>query len=242
VLAGVDGNIVSHEISEITTTATPIARRWGGLYVTGTHGKMPHMGNLLVKDTESLKALDTTTWGNRTSLAEFTKLDDYPRQTSDIVALLVLEHQIEVQNALTRLSFISRTRLANGETLDDTALDKLTTPVLESLFMAHEAPLSDTVQGTSGYAEWFQAQGPKTKEGRSLRQLDLHTRTFRYPLSYLIYSPVIDALPDVVRAHLFTRIRAVLAGEGGPAFAHLTADLRDDISAILRETNPEILQ
>jgi hypothetical protein len=242
-LVNSNGEIVSHEISEITTTATPIARRWGGLYVTGTHGKQPHMGNFFVEDQDSLAALDTTTWGNRTSLEEFTPLTDYPRKTSDIVALLVLEHQMEVQNALTRLSFESRTRLDAGETLDAAVLDELTTPLLDSLFMAHEAPLNDTVAGTSGYAEWFQGQGPKTPDGRSLRELDLKTHTFRYPLSYLIYSPAIDALPEAVRMHLFSRIRGVLQdAPDAPDYPNLNADLRAGITAILRATKPEILQ
>jgi hypothetical protein len=237
------GEIVSHEISEITTTATPIARRWGGLYVTGTHGKQPHMGNLFVEDQDSLAALDTTQWGNRTSLDEFTSLANYPRKTSDIVALLVLEHQMEVQNALTRLSFESRTKLGAGETQSAKLLDDLTTPVLDALFMAHEAPLSDAVTGTSGYAEWFQAQGPKTPDGRSLRELDLKTRTFRYPLSYLIYSPAIDALPEAVRMHLYSRVRAVLQdAPGAPDYPNLNADQRAGIIAILRATKPEILQ
>jgi hypothetical protein len=237
------GEIVSHEISEITTTATPIARRWGGLYVTGTHGKQPHMGNLFVENQDSLAALDTTTWGNRSTLDEFAPLANYPRKTSDIVALLVLEHQMEVQNALTRLSFESRTKLGAGETQSAKLLDELTTPVLDALFMAHEAPLSDKVAGTSGYAEWFQAQGPKAPDGRSLRELDLTTRTFRYPLSYLIYSPAIDALPEAVRRHLYSRIRAVLQNAPGvPDYPFLNDDSRASIIAILRATKPEILQ
>ncbi|MDR2212133.1 MAG: hypothetical protein LBE21_00705 [Pseudomonadales bacterium] len=238
-----DGNIVSHEISEITTTATPIARRWGGLYVTGTSGTQPHMGNLFVENQDSLAAIDTTTWGNRTSLDEFVQLGAYLRPTSDIVALLVLEHQLEVQNALTRLSFESRTQLGGGETQDAKLLDELTTPLLDALFMAHEAPLGDKIEGTSGYTEWFESQGPSTADGRSLRELDLQTRTFHYPLSYLIYSPAIDALPEAVRLHLFSRIRAVLQdAPSAPDYPFLNADLRGGISAILRETKPEILQ
>jgi hypothetical protein len=242
-LVNSSGEIVSHEVSEITTTATPIARRWGGLYVTGTSGKQSHLGNFFVENQASLAALDTTTWGNRSTLDEFAPLEAYPRKTSDIVALLVLEHQMQVQNALTRLSFESRTQLGAGETQDIKLLDELTTPVLDSLFMAHEAPLGDAINGTSGYTEWFQAQGPQTPQGRSLRELDLKTRTFRYPLSYLIYSPAIDALPEAVRLHLFSRIRAVLQNAPSePRYPALNADLRAGIIAILRATKPEVLQ
>lgn len=242
-LYGRDGNVVSHEISEITTTATPIARRWGGLYVTGKHGTQPHMGNLIIENRTSLDAIDTTTWGNRTSLEEFVDLSNYPRRTSDIVALLVLEHQLEVQNALTRLSFESRTQLPAGETQSAAQLDKLTDPVLDALFMANEAPLMDAVEGTSGFAEWFSAQGPRTPEGQSLRELDLKTRTFRHPLSYLIYSPQIDALPEGVRMHLYSRIRSVLAdAPNARKYPHITAEDRSAIRAILRATKPEVVQ
>ena len=65
--------------------------------------------------------------------------------------------------------------------------------------MANAAPLPDKVVGGNGYAAWFQAQGPKDSYGRSLRELDLNTRVFRYPLSFLIYSEGFDALPLFVR-------------------------------------------
>src|SRR5690606_25602134 len=45
VIAGADGNLVSHELSEITNLATPIAERWGGWYVTGQSGEQAHRGN-----------------------------------------------------------------------------------------------------------------------------------------------------------------------------------------------------
>ena len=240
-LIGVDGNVVSHEIGEITTTATPIARRWGGLYVTGMHGTQPHLGNLIIENQESLKAIDTTQLGNRTTLDEFVTLTDYPRPTSDIVSLLVLEHQMEVQNALTRLSFESRTQLRGGETQSAALLDELTKPVLDSLFMANEAPLQDEVKGTSGFDAWFTAQGPRAADGRSLREFDLRTRTFRYPFSYVIYSPLVDGLPETVRLHLYARIRGVLSNApSAPTYPHLTDELRADITAILRSTKPEI--
>jgi hypothetical protein len=57
--------------------------------------------------------------------------------------------------------------------------------------------------------------GPRDKQGRSLRDFDLQTRLFRYPLSYMIYSPAFNALPDSIRARIYERIssrvpRAVL--------------------------------
>ena len=242
VLAGPDGNMVSHELSEITETSTPLERRWGGWYVTGTHGGQRTLGNFVIRDVAILREPGFGGVGNLQTLDSLVALDNYLRPTSDIVALLVLEHQVEVQNRLTRLNYASRMQLEQGP-LDATALDLLTQPLLDSLFMAHEAPLSAPVAGNPEYAANFVKRGPVDDRGRSLRDFDLQTRTFRYPLSYLIYSDAITALAEPVREHLFARIRAVLENAPGAAeYPHLTADLRSVIADILRATKPELLQ
>ena len=179
VIAGADGNLVSHELSELTDTSTPIDHRWGGWYVTGTHGTLQHRGNLIITDVAMLANLDLSATGNRTTLDDLVDLKIYPGKTSDIVALLVLEHQVELQNRLTRLNFESRKLLASNGEIDAATLDTLIQPVLVSLFMAQEAPLSDAVKGTSGFTEYFAGKGPKDSQGRSLREFDLKTRTFK---------------------------------------------------------------
>lgn len=243
VLAGTDGGIVSHEISEITDTSTPFARRFGGWYVTGTYGDMQTMANYVISSADMIRQPDFAKNGNKTSLEEFVNLDAYLRPTSDVVALLVLEHQVEVQNAITRLNYDSRTLLEQNPGAGGAELDPLIRPLLDSLFMAHEAPLADKVEGSSGFREYFEQQGPRDAQGRSLRELDLESRTFRLPLSYLIYSDAIKALPDAVRTRLFAQVRAVLQQESGAVeYPHLNADQRGAIVAILQETMPELLQ
>ena len=119
---------------------------------------------------------------------------------------------------------------------------ELTRPVLESLFFANEVALTDKITGSSGFADNFQARGPKDDQGRSLRDLNLETRTFEYPLSYLVYSDAIEALPGEVKRYLFDGIRRVLSGElQDAAFSHLDAQARAAITAILRATKPDIL-
>jgi hypothetical protein len=66
------------------------------------------------------------------------------------------------------------------------------------------------VRGTSKFAEVFSAGGPKDRKGRSLRELELQTRLFRYRCSYMIYSPAFQQLPDAARAALYARMRDVL--------------------------------
>lgn len=242
VYAGPDGNLVSHELSELTDTSTPLERRWGGFYVTGMHGAQKHLGNFVIRDTSVLREPGHGGPGNLMTLDSLVNLDTYVRPTSDIVALLVLEHQIEVQNRITRLNYDSRMALEQGP-LDAATLDEMTQPLLDSLFMAHEAPLGAPVSGSTEYAENFVKRGPADSKGRSLRDFDLQTRTFRYPLSYLVYSDAIAALADPVRDHLFGRIRAVLENApGAPEYPHLSADQRSAILGILQETAPELLQ
>jgi hypothetical protein len=148
-----------------------------------------------------------------------------------------------VQNAITRLNYDSRMLLDKNPQAGAAELDPLVRPLLDSLFMAHEAPLTDKVEGTSGFREYFEQQGPRDAESRSLRELDLESRTFRLPLSYLIYSDAIKALPDPVRTRLFAQVRAVLQQENAAVdYPHLNADQRSAIVAILQETMPELLQ
>lgn len=241
VYAGPDGNMVSHELSEITDTSTPFERRWGGLYVTGMHGAQKHLGNFVIRDVSVLREPGHAGVPNLMTLDSLANLDTYVRNTSDIVALLVLEHQVEVQNRITRLNYDSRMALDKGS-LDAAMLDEMTQPLLDSLFMAHEAPFAAPISGSTEYAENFARRGPADSKGRSLREFDLQTRTFRYPLSYLVYSDAIAALADPVRAHLFGRIKAVLENAAGaPEYPHLSADQRSAILGILQDTAPEIL-
>lgn len=243
VIAGADGNLVSHELSEITDISTPIDKRWGGWYVTGQSGKQNHLGNFVVRDISMLSKRPWQGVSNQDSLQSFVDLSAYPRQTSDIVALLVLQHQVEVQNRLVRLQFESRKLLDTTPAATADELMPLVQPVLEALFMVHEAPLQDAVHGNADYRQWFEQQGPATSDGLSLREFDLQSRTFKHRLSYLVYSDAVSALLPPVQELLFSRIAAVLDGEAGVLGDFtLPEQERAAIKAILRETKPEILE
>ena len=108
------------------------------------------------------------------------------------------------------------------------------------MLMCNEFPLEDGISGTSGFTEDFQSLGVRDSSGRSLRDLDLKTRLFRYPCSYLIHSPAFDGLPDKVRHRVLVRLHEILEGQDdSPRYAHLTPKMRREILEILRETKPE---
>ncbi len=107
------------------------------------------------------------------------------------------------------------------------------------LLFANEAPLEAQVKGTAGFAEEFAAKGPRDSRGRSVRDFDLHTRIFKYPCSYLIYSEAFDAIPGPAKEFIYRRMFEVLSGrEQGPEFASLSSEDRRAILEILVATKP----
>ncbi|HEY6454853.1 MAG TPA: hypothetical protein VIY90_06160 [Steroidobacteraceae bacterium] len=240
------GKLIPDAVARETADETPIAERWGGWYVTGQDGGALHLGNIQPPATNAPIALDKVRRGSLASLGSLLDTSPYLRSTSDIVALLVLEHQITVHNLIIRANYKSRMLLARFFPTGDAAtvhwaqlptplqarLEQLLDPVADGLIMRGAAPLPDKVVGSNGYAAWFQAQGPKDSQGRSLRELDLTTRVFRYPLSFLIYSEGFDALPLFVRERLYEKLAHDL---------HATADGRTAFD-ILVATKPEFAQ
>jgi hypothetical protein len=110
---------------------------------------------------------------------------------------------------------------------------------VDYLLFVDEAPL-DGVTGTSGFAQSFSARGPRDSKGRSLRDLDLKRRLFKYPCSYMIYSPAFDQLPAAAKRAIYERMWAVLSGgERAPKYARLSPADRDQILEILGETKKE---
>jgi hypothetical protein len=90
--------------------------------------------------------------------------------------------------------------------------------------------LKEPVEGSSAFTRTFPQRGPHDRKGRSLRDFDLRTRLFRYPLSYMVYSAAFDALPQAVRDQVWRRVFAELKDRpAGP-----------DVLEILRETKPGI--
>lgn len=230
---------------------TPIDQRWGGWYVTGTHGDQKHLGNLTVKGRDFVEPVDNSEGQNVVDLKFRINPDRYLTAHSDIVALMVLEHQALVHNRLTRANFDTRQALAYEATInettekpDGTELESTTRRIkstgdrlVQALLFTDEAQLTAPIKGTSGFAEQFATAGPRDKQGRSLRDLDMTTRMFKYPCSYLIYSRSFDELPSQSRDYVLQRLWDVLSGKDtSEDFAHLTAADRRAILEILCET------
>jgi hypothetical protein len=230
-----------------------LARRWGGWYVTGTHGDQWHLGNLIARPRSEPETVDNSAGMNRTSLDDRVDTADYLSGYSDIVALMVLEHQADAHNYITRANFLTRQATHYQQTLNrelgepadrvwDSTMSRIKNagePLVEYLLFCDEAKLTSPIRGTSGFAEEFVQRGPRDSRGRSLRDLDLVTRMFRYPCSYLVYSASFAALPAEVKTYVLRRMREVLSGRDNSAkFAHLSAADQQAIREILDETLP----
>jgi hypothetical protein len=165
----------------------------------------------------------------------------YVSPHSDIVALLVFDHQMRMTNLLTRIGWDTRVALQARRTDAAGIISRAAADVVDYLLFVDEVPLADRVTGTSGFAEKFAALGPADRRGRSLRQLDLDTRLLRYPCSYMIYAEAFDALPREARDAIYRRLWEVLSGrEQGARYARLSAGDRRAIAEILRDTKTNL--
>lgn len=252
VFADASGRPRSGSRSFTTDHTSDFHDRWGGWYVTGTHGSMRHLGNTISTGLD--QAFDREPGANRLDLSGLFPTAPYLTPHSDLVALMVLEHQAQLHNAITAAGFETRQAVYQSEQMNEILdrprgslsesaqrrIAKSADQLLRTLLMCGEFPLSDPVAGSTNFATEFSARGPRDSQGRSLRDFDLETRLFRYPCSYLIHSDAFRSLPAPVLGLVLQRLRAVLDGsDDSPEFAHLTAELRREISAHLSETLPE---
>jgi hypothetical protein len=219
------------------THRTPLSERWGGWYVTGTHGEQAHRGNLFGAAAFTRHEKEPNYLGNQIDLKRFFDTTDYPAPGSDIVALMVLEHQTHMHNFLTRLNY--EATIAFQQYGHIKYLKNITEAFLRYLLFTEETPLSAPINGSSGFVQAFSEQGPKDRRGRSLRQFDLQTRLFKHPCSYLIYSQTFDQLPAPLKAQIYQRLWDILAGrDTAGEFEKIPAETRQAIREILIETKP----
>lgn len=217
-----------------TDHRSPFEVRWGGWYVTGSHRADRHMGNAIAHDPSNLAGMITRDTVHVTRLDGRFEMTGYPSPHSDLVALMILEHQAHLTNLMTRIGWEARVRPEARGPLADLAAE-----LVDYLLFVNEAPLPGPVAGTSAFARHFAAAGPRDSRGRSLRDLDLTSRLMRYPCSYLIYSEMFDALADEAKDAIYARMWAVLSGQdAAPRYSVLSAEDRRNVIDILRETKP----
>ncbi|NBX35504.1 hypothetical protein EBR16_09150, partial [bacterium] len=234
---------------------TPLEERWGGWYVTGRTPGLRHRGNVIGKTTEDFTAENGLRGVAQPTLPAGPDGARYPRATSDIVALLMHDHQVHVHNVLCTANQEARLALhrwpAMRELLQLPAdsppagscllvLNSQAGKVIEALLCKGEAAFpADGVQGDGAFEKVYAASRRADGRDRSLRDLDLRTRLLKFRCSPLIYGRTFEAMPRELRAVLLRRLSVgLLAAEPAPEFAHLPADERKAIHEILTATLP----
>ena len=214
--------------------STAISIRWGGWYVSGTHGNTRHMGNELSAGDDQNFKIDTAKGANVTDLSRYLSLNKYLERHSDIVSLLVLEQQSEIQNVISMMWV--DLRVAKSDADYAAAVE----PFVQALVGIDEVTLPGEIKGTSSFAKDFGAMAPKDQFGRSLSQLDLKTRILKYAISPMIYAPAFEALPKPARLAIYRRLNELLSkGNPDSALSQLSPADRKAARNILIETKPE---
>jgi hypothetical protein len=147
-------------------------------------------------------------------------------------------------NLITRVNFEVRHALHHQKTMNQIFGDPAATrsdstkrrireaaaELVDYMLFIEEAPLTEPVRGSSGFAELFAKKGP-------LREFDLDKRLFKVPCSYMIYSAAFDGMgPEALEA-VYRRLYEVLQGRGGePRYDKLTAADRREILKTLQKT------
>lgn len=256
VTPGPEGHPIMSQGSTVVDTTTPFEDRWGGWYVTGRHGKSVHKGNVAAEENGESVKFDPLPGQNVTNLSKFFDLKPYPLKTSDIVALMVLEHQTSTQNVLTKANQSALRAMHMQQSLQKelgepvlmeptgTArriIDHGAEDVLDALLFKDEATLPEGgIEGTSGFQEVFEKDAPHSADGRSLKDMQLLNRLFKYRCSYMVYSLTFQHLTPPLKKAVMERLWAVLNGtdKQQDRYAYLGEAERKHIGQILKETLP----
>lgn len=244
--------------SDLVDHRTPFDVRWGGWYVTGKHGKELHRGNVFAQeDSRGNLSVDFHKGANLTELSGFFDQDTYLTPTSDIVALLVFEYQIGMHNALTRASFNCRRMLEYQRALQrelnepqtdeptfgsvKSVFESATQNIVDHLLYRDEAGLPAGLQGSEEFQQRFLAKVPRSKDGKSLKDLRLDETLFQNRCHYLIYSELFLSLPKTLREHVYDRLaKALHPRNPDPRYSYIKAKERERIVTILRETHSDL--
>jgi hypothetical protein len=228
---GDDGNVIGREGTHDVTHETPHPDRWGGWFVTSEGGAPPysqlaHRGNVTFSGKGNTSNQVFVDWINSDPESR-----GYLSASSDIVGMLLFDHQVHAINLMTRLQFDARAGSAG--------VDRLATELADYFLFAGEAPPLSPLTPRAGFAASLESKVPKDRRGRSLGQLDMVDRLLRYPCSYMIYSEAFDALPAAVKQTVYRRIGDVLTSPDARSRVTMTAANRAAILEILAETKPD---
>lgn len=222
---------------------TPLSDRWGGYYVTG-RSSLPHLGNRIYEESGPPEPMAS----DLDDLKDTIDVRKYLRPTSDIIALMVLEHQCRVHNLLNAATMQYRRAYFMSRSLDPEkdpdsgsagkVAEDMAGKIVTSLLFKDEADPGEDIEGDEEFQKVFGARFPRTKDGRSLADFRLYGRIFRHACSYMIYSEAFRNLPAKVKREVLKKLKSAFTGND-PAYDWINATEGAKIDTILTETLPE---
>jgi hypothetical protein len=227
--------------------ASPIEERWGGYYVTG-RSSLPHLGNRTYHESDGRSLPDSSP--ELHTLEGKIDVSKYLRPTSDILALMVLEHQCQVHNHLVAAAMNYRRvhwlqsslnpsadpdQGAAGKLADDAAAK-----IVDLLLFRTEASIGvDGIEGNGEFQEAFAARFPKSSAGRSLADFQLNDRLFKHRCSFMVYSRAFTHLPPRVKSAVISQLsKAFEEKDGHRKSLNIRDSEQKKILSILAETLP----
>jgi hypothetical protein len=245
-----DGTPIPEEGFHDVTHQTPHPDRWGGYFVTSNaapapYGQRAHLGNITFSGRGITSDQIFIDWINSSP-----ETRGYLSGGSDIISLLLFDHQNHAINLLTKLNWESRVAASQEsrggapdprpQAVRNDTIRGLVNELADYLLFVGEAPPTVPLTPLPGLAEELVSRFPKDRRGRSCAQMDLVDRLMRYPCSYMVYSEAFDGLPAPAREAVYQRMLTVLSGSETQAkYARLPADERRVALEILRDTKPD---
>ena len=246
-----EGEPIARAGEDRVNHTTDLGIRWGGWFVTAEKFNLPHRGNGITKKTEESYSVSPVQAKSLSDLGQFFNHQNYLTQTSDIQALLALEHQVEMHNIFTSTKFRIMHALHNekviNEALGETGrrditkriMNNATEEILDYLLFVEESHLKNVdLVGIPSFQKDFKPEVPATKDGKSLTDFDFKNRISKYACSWLIYCDSFTGLPVELKEMVLGRLKKILTGENlDDKYIHLRKT-RGDIHQILSETLP----
>ncbi len=235
----------------------PYSDRWGGWMVTGSGiESLGHMGNALAERGQHGIEMRRLTAGLQPrDLSVFYQPDILPVEGSDVLAMLVHDHQIKAQYAINEVQYRVRQAFYDAqigqasarealdwiEKHDRKAVDKAISKLLQYFTFVNEAPLAgEPVAGHGQYRKDFRESRRISKTGKSLKDLDLKDRLLTYRLSWMIYSRAFQGMPRAAKEEFYHQLYEILSGERfDRTYAHLDVEESKVLMEILDDTLPE---
>jgi hypothetical protein len=164
---------------------------------------------------------------------------------------MILEHQTSTQNVLTKANQTSLRAMHMQTSLQrelhepvlteptGTArriIDHCAEDVVDALLFKDEAKLPEGgLEGSAEFQTAFTKSAPETKDGRSLKDLQLLHRLFKYRCSYMIYGLTFSNLTPPLKQTVMKNLWSALT-TNNERYNYLGESERKHIANILAET------